>query len=105
MSEVLNLTGIRKMTIRQCASLALVIAGALSALPAKGQDKAPELPKGYREVSPDKAKALRELCQATAETGLFSGAVLVADKGEVIYKEAFGLANRGFESPSLRHFF
>ena len=44
--------------------------------------------------------ALQELCQATADTGLFSGAVLVADKGEVIYKEAFGMANREWNIPN-----
>ena len=58
------------------------------------------LPKGYREVGPDKVAALKELCQATAATGLFSGAVLVADKGEIIYKEAFGLANREWNIPN-----
>lgn len=52
------------------------------------------LPEGYHEVGPDKIAALRRLCRATAETGLFSGAVLVADRGEIIYQEAFGLANR-----------
>lgn len=100
MSGANKLTGIEKMTIRQFASLALVVAGTLSALPAKGQEKEPELPKGYREVGPDKAAALRDLCRATADTGLFSGAVLVADKGEVIYKEAFGLANREWNIPN-----
>ena len=54
----------------------------------------PVLPAGYRVVGPDKVAALRDLCRATADTGLFSGAVLVADQGAVIYKEAFGLANR-----------
>lgn len=52
------------------------------------------LPEGYREVAANKVDSLGELCRATAETGLFSGAVLVAENGEVIYQEAFGLANR-----------
>ena len=52
------------------------------------------LPKGYQEVSSDKLVDLQQLCEATAETGLFSGAVLVADKGKVIFQQAFGLANR-----------
>lgn len=52
------------------------------------------LPKGYREVGSDKVAALRELCEATADTGLFSGVVLVANQGKVIYKDAFGMANR-----------
>ncbi len=52
------------------------------------------LPEGYHEVGADKAAALRKLCHATAESGLFSGAVLVADRGEIIYQEGFGMANR-----------
>lgn len=52
------------------------------------------LPKGYREIGPNKEAAIRELCQATADTGLFSGAVLVADKGKVLFKGGFGMANR-----------
>ena len=52
------------------------------------------LPNGYFEVRPNRVESLKQLCQATADTGLFSGAVLVADDGEVIYKQAFGFANR-----------
>lgn len=66
----------------------------------QAQEEKAALPKGYREVGPDKAAALRELCQATAETGLFSGAVLVAEGGKVIYKEGFGLANREWNIPN-----
>lgn len=69
------------------------LAGAI----AWGQDVTGNLPKGYREVGSDKTAALGELCRAAADTGLFSGAVLVADKGEVIYQEAFGLANREWD--------
>lgn len=58
------------------------------------------LPEGYREVGADKVAALRELCEATAETGLFSGAVLVADGGKVIYRDAFGMANREWDIPN-----
>ena len=58
------------------------------------------LPKGYQRVSTDKRADLHALCQATAETGLFSGAVLVAEKGQVIYKEAFGLANHEWKIPN-----
>ena len=64
------------------------------------EEKKNSLPKGYQAVGPDKESALRKLCQATAETGRFSGAVLVADKGKVIYKEAFGLANREWDIPN-----
>ena len=70
-------------------------AGAFSA-----QAEESPLPNGYREVGPDRVAALDQLCQATMDTGLFSGAVLVADKGKVIYKEAFGLANREWEIPN-----
>lgn len=66
--------------------------------PAKAQKK--QLPRGYREVGTDKVAALRELCRATEGTGLFSGAVLVADQGKVIYQEAFGLANREWNIPN-----
>ena len=69
----------------------------LSALPQ--EDKSP-LPNGYREVGSDTVGALHQLCQATAETGLFSGAVLVAEKGKVIYKAAFGLANSEWDIPN-----
>lgn len=65
-----------------------------------GQSDEKLLPKGYREVGQDKETALRELCQATADTGLFSGAVLVADKGKVIYRQAFGMANREWNVPN-----
>lgn len=58
------------------------------------------LPPGYREVGDDKVAALRELCQATADTGLFSGAVLVAYQGKIIYQEAFGPANREWNVPN-----
>lgn len=61
---------------------------------AAAQEQPEPLPRGYHLVGPDKVSALQKLCRATADTGLFSGAVLVADRGEVIYKEAFGLANR-----------
>ncbi|MCP4774175.1 MAG: beta-lactamase family protein [Planctomycetaceae bacterium] len=64
------------------------------------QDKEPALPKGYLEVGSDKAAAIQQLCKATAETGLFSGAVLVADKGEVIFKQAFGMANHEWNIPN-----
>ncbi|MDF1744355.1 MAG: serine hydrolase, partial [Gimesia sp.] len=66
----------------------------------QAQDEKTSLPKGYERVGADKQAALRKLCQATAKTGLFSGAVLVAEKGKVIYKEAFGMANREWKIPN-----
>ncbi|MDB4786334.1 serine hydrolase [Planctomycetaceae bacterium] len=67
---------------------------------ALAQEEKSTLPKGYRAVGPDKQAAMRELCKATAETGLFSGAVLVAEGGKVIYKEGFGMANREWNIPN-----
>ncbi|WP_442505469.1 serine hydrolase [Novipirellula sp. SH528] len=73
----------------------LVICG-----PARSQEITSVLPKGYLEVGSDKEAALRKLCQATADTSLFTGAVLVAEKGKVIYKDGFGLANREWNVPN-----
>ena len=66
------------MTLFRLLFLSLFFAPSVQA-----QEQKAALPKGYREVGPDKETALRELCQATADTGLFSGAVLVAD-GKVL---------------------
>jgi CubicO group peptidase (beta-lactamase class C family) len=77
-----------------------VLAGLTCVSSAQAEEKGAPLPQGYREVGPDKAAALRELCQATADTGLFTGAVLVADKGAIIYEDAFGLANREWNIPN-----
>ena len=72
------------MSIRT-ALLRLLLCNAVMVVHASAQHRE-ILPKGYRDVGPDRALALQELCRATAETGLFAGAVLVADEGEVIYK-------------------
>lgn len=64
------------------------------------QAEGPALPPGYRETGPDRVASIRKLCEATAATGLFSGAVLVAYEGEVLYRDAFGLANREWEIPN-----
>lgn len=66
----------------------------------QAQEKTADLPPGYIEVGPEKVTALRELCQATADTGLFSGAVLVVEGGKVIYKAGFGKANHEWEIPN-----
>lgn len=58
------------------------------------------LPAGYFEVGLDKQAALRRLCQATADTGLFSGAVLIAENGKAIYSGGFGMANREWNAPN-----
>lgn len=80
--------------------LALLFGSLVSAQETFGQEEKKALPKGYHEVGRDKESALRKLCQAAAETGLFSGAVLVADQGKVIYKQGFGQANREWNIPN-----
>ncbi len=52
------------------------------------------LPDGYRETDAQQTASFTKLCEATADTGLFSGAVLVGVKGKMVYKQAFGSANR-----------
>ena len=44
----------------------------------------------------EKQKAFNKICGAIASSDYFSGAVLVADNSQVIYRKAFGLANRDF---------
>jgi len=41
----------------------------------------------------DKAGEIKSLMKLYADNGQFSGAVLVAEKGKILYKEGFGLAN------------
>lgn len=48
----------------------------------------------------DKQKALHEICEAMARNDFFSGAVLVSENSQVIYRKAFGLANREWEIPN-----
>lgn len=82
------------------ALVGLILLGLFVGSSGIAQEETTTLPAGYHEVGSDKVSALKALCQATADTGLFSGAVLVADKGAVIYKEAFGLANREWQIPN-----
>ena len=76
--------------------LGLLVAWSLSNAGAAEQ----KLPSGYRQAGSDKVVALKDLCRATADTGLFTGAVLVADGGKIIFREAFGLANREWDIPN-----
>jgi len=48
----------------------------------------------------DKPQALHHICEAMAHGGFFSGAVLVAENSRVIYRKAFGLANREWKIPN-----
>ncbi len=45
----------------------------------------------------EKQKAVNTICGTTASSDYFSGAVLVADNSQVIYRKSFGLANRKWE--------
>ncbi|HEX8545897.1 MAG TPA: serine hydrolase domain-containing protein, partial [Cytophagaceae bacterium] len=48
----------------------------------------------------DKAKQIDALISAYAENGKFNGSVLVADKGKVIFKKGYGMANREWAIPN-----
>ncbi len=80
--------------------ISLLFCGVMACHSIIAQEKPRSLPKGYQNAAPVKEKALQELCAATAETGLFSGAVLVADQGKVIFKQAFGMANHEWKIPN-----
>jgi CubicO group peptidase (beta-lactamase class C family) len=43
---------------------------------------------------------LSEIMQAYHDYNMFDGAVLVAENGKIIYKDAFGLANREWNIPN-----
>jgi CubicO group peptidase (beta-lactamase class C family) len=49
---------------------------------------------GYRETADAVTESIAQLCEATSKTGVFSGAVLVAKEGSVLFKQGFGPANR-----------
>ncbi len=71
---------------RVCGIAALAVALGTSALSAQETDP--------------RAAAIDELMTRHEELGLFSGAVLVAEGGEVFYEGAFGLANRELGVPN-----
>lgn len=48
----------------------------------------------------EKQKAFNKICGVIASSDYFSGAVLVADNSQVIYRKAFGLANREWAIPN-----
>ena len=51
-------------------------------------------------ISQNKKTRLAEIMQTYHNYNMFDGAVLVAEHGEVIYKDAFGLANREWNIPN-----
>ena len=78
----------------------LLFVGFLLVRSALGTEPVEALPNGYQAIGPDRQKSIDELCQATAETGLFSGAVLVSVDAKIIYQQAFGYANREWNVPN-----
>jgi CubicO group peptidase (beta-lactamase class C family) len=55
---------------------------------------------GYQGFSQDKKARLGEIMKTYHQYNMFDGAVLVAENGKVIYKSAFGLANREWNIPN-----
>jgi CubicO group peptidase (beta-lactamase class C family) len=55
---------------------------------------------GRTVFAQNKKDKLSEIMQAYHNYTMFDGAVLVAENGEVIYKDAFGLANREWNIPN-----
>ena len=51
-------------------------------------------------VAQDKKKKLDEIMNTYHNYNMFDGSVLVAEKGKIIYKAAFGLANREWHIPN-----
>lgn len=48
----------------------------------------------------DKVDKIHELMSKYAEYGQFNGTILVAEKGEILYKKGFGLANMEWDIPN-----
>ncbi len=55
---------------------------------------------GHIGFAQDKKTKLSELMSAYHNYNMFDGAVLVAENGKIIYKDAFGLANREWNIPN-----
>ena len=58
------------------------------------------LPRGYQQGGKDESETLRILCQKTAKTDLFSGSILVAKDGRILFEQGFGFANREWKVPN-----
>lgn len=55
----------------------------------------------YSQISAqDKKEKMDEIMQAYHRFNMFDGSVLVADQGKIIYKNAFGMANREWDIPN-----
>lgn len=59
-----------------------------------------KLPNLIANCGETKAKKIHDLVNSCSEYGQFNGSVLVAEKGEVIYKNGFGLANMEWDVPN-----
>jgi hypothetical protein len=55
---------------------------------------------GLTLFAQSKKEKLSEIMRTYHKYNMFDGAVLVAEKGKIIYKEAFGLANREWNIPN-----
>lgn len=55
---------------------------------------------GHTGFTQDKKTRLAEMMKAYHQYNMFDGAVLVAENGKVVYKGAFGLANREWNIPN-----
>lgn len=51
-------------------------------------------------IGQNKIDKIHELISTYAEYGKFNGSILVAEKGEIIYKKGFGLANMEWDIPN-----
>ncbi len=58
------------------------------------------IPVGAAHADDEPAVAIEALIKRAAEHGVFSGSVLVAQKGRVIYRAGHGLANREWHQPN-----
>ncbi len=83
-----------RVTVCRWVYQALILLGLVGMLICAVAEEPEPLPAGYLYPGADPAAAIARLCLATSDTGLFTGAVLVAQGGEVVYQGAFGAANR-----------
>jgi len=54
----------------------------------------------YSGIAQDKLTKIDELIQIYHDLGKFNGSVLVAEKGKIIYKKGFGMANKEWNIPN-----
>src|SRR2546430_16870305 len=90
----------RTMTVRRLLVLPCLCAALLPGLACKGEEKTaadmPRLTAGEAKNVAGAKAALRRM----ATTGRFSGAVLIANRGKVLFSRAYGLADRERRIPN-----